>query len=198
MLLTLALPLVAGSCGKSLPGSNSSRSTTTASTRPSWRDPGISATIQAHGETALNQRVLTVQAKSTWVDTGLSIGPGKRLWVDTATNGQWSGNPQYFPFSDANGLPVYPAQYKVDADAAVLSLIGFVGDSPPTPSEVSVSRSAPAGGRGGIVNPGFVSVGDTLLAFSPTTSGKLWLRNNDNTNYVSDVGQQVAKVIISD
>jgi hypothetical protein len=62
--------------------------------------------------------------------------------------------------------------------------------------EVSVPSSARSGGPGGITRPGLVAVGDTLLDFAPSTVGKVWLRNNDNTNHYSDVGQ-IVKVIIA-
>lgn len=162
-----------------------------------WRDPTISTTISAAGQTVISQQVLMVAATAPWVDTGLSIASGERLWTDTRTDGRWSGNPRFFPYSDANGLPVYPGQYRVDAKAAVESLIGFIGSSPPTPPEVSVGSSTPSGGAGGITDPGFVEVGDTLLNFAPLTTGTIWLRNNDNTNYSSDVGQQIVRVIVT-
>lgn len=163
----------------------------------SWRDPSIIATIASTGQKIVDQQITTVGANRPWVDTGLSIASGAALWVDTRSDGKWSGNPNYFPYSDANGLPVYPGQYRVDAKAAVLSLIGFIGSSPPTPQEVSVGLGTPSGGTGGITNPGFVEIGNTLRNFAPKTSGKIWLRNNDNTNYYSDTGKQTAKVIVA-
>jgi hypothetical protein len=45
--------------------------------------------------------------------------------------------------------------------------------------------------------PGFVSVGDTLKDYAPATTGPVWFRNNDNTNYSSDVGEQIVKVIVT-
>jgi len=58
----------------------------------------------------------------------------------------------------------------------------------------------PAGvpwGAGRISNPRFVAVGNTLTNFAPATTGLIWLRNNDNTNYFSDVGRQIVKVIVT-
>lgn len=162
-----------------------------------WRDPTIAAAISAAGQTVSAQKVVMVAADAPWVDTGLSVSPGEHLWADTRSDGKWSGNPKYFPYSDARGLPVYPGQYRVDADAQVDSLIGFVGDTPVNAPEVSVGLSSHPGGPGGITNPGFVGVGDTLTNFTPATSGKIWLRNNDNTNYYSDVGHQIVKVIVT-
>lgn len=166
-------------------------------TQAAWRDPAITTAIGAAGQTVLAQKILTVAATSPWVDGGLSIFPGEHLWVDTRTDGQWSGNPHYFPFSDANGLPVYPGQYRVDANAPVESLIGFIGSAPVNAPEVSVGASSRPGGPGGITNPGFVAIGDTLKNYSPATTGPIWLRNNDNTNYYSDVGHQIVKLIVT-
>ena len=128
-------------------------------------------------------KIVTVDADAPWVDTGLSIASGQHLWADTRSDGTWSGNPKYFPYSDANGLPVYPGAYRIDAGAQVDSLIGFVGSTPVNVPEVSVGASAKPGGPGGVANPGFVAVGDTLTSFAPSTTGAIWLRNNDSTNY---------------
>jgi|HubBroStandDraft_6_1064221.scaffolds.fasta_scaffold546703_1 hypothetical protein len=163
----------------------------------SWRDPSIATAIAAAGQKVLAERTVTVAADAPWVNSGLSISSGQHLWTDTRTDGKWSGNPRYFPYSDANGLPVYPGQYRVDANAQVDSLIGFIGSIPPNAPEVSVGASAKPGGPGGITNPGFVAVGNTLKNFAPVTTGSIWLRNNDNTNYYSDVGRQIVKVIIT-
>jgi hypothetical protein len=162
-----------------------------------WRDPTIAAAISAAGQKVVVQKIVTVAADAPWVETGLSIAPGQHLWADTRSDGKWSGNPTYFPYSNANGLSVYPGAYRIDANAQVDSLIGFVGDTPVNVPEVSVSASASPGGPGGITNPGFVAVGDTLMNFAPPTTGKIWLRNNDNTNYYSDVGHQIVKVIVT-
>lgn len=164
---------------------------------PAWRDPGMEEAIAAAGQRIVSKTVVTVPANAPWVQTGVSIQAGQRLWIDTRSDGRWSGNPRYFPYSDANGLSIYPGQYKIDSKAQVDSLIGFVGASPPTPREQSVSSGAPGGGPGGTTNPGFVEVGDTLLNLAPKTTGQIWLRNNDNTNYISDVGHQIAKVIVA-
>jgi hypothetical protein len=170
---------------------------TTPKAKAAWRDPAIMAAISAAGQRVLSQKLVTVAADAPWVDTGLSIAPGQRLWADTRSDGKWSGNPRYFPYSDANGLPVYPGAYRVDANAQVDSLIGFIGSTPVNAPEVSVNASAQPGGPGGITNPGFVAVGDTLVNFAPQTTGEIWLRNNDNTNYYSDVGRQIVKVIVT-
>jgi hypothetical protein len=162
-----------------------------------WRDPAIAKAIAASGQKIVAQRITIVGANKPWIDTGLSAPPGAHLWIDTRSDGRWSGNPQLFPYSDARGLPVYPGQYRVDAKAAVLSLIGFVGPSPPTPSEVLVRRGAHSGGKGGITDPGFIEIGNTLKNFTPATSGEIWLRNNDNTNYYSDSGRQFVKTILT-
>jgi hypothetical protein len=162
-----------------------------------WRDPAMAASISSAGQAVLSQRVITVAATSPWVNSGLSITTGEHLWTDTRSDGKWSGNPRFFPYSDANGLPIYPGQYRVDAKAAVESLIGFIGGSPPTPPQVSVGFSAPSGGNGGITDPGFVEVGNTLLNYAPHTAGAIWFRNNDNTNYTSDVGNQIVKVVVT-
>lgn len=163
----------------------------------SWRDPELSRAIASADQTVVGRRIVTVAANEPWIDTGLSIARGAHLWADTRADGLWTGNPRYFPFSDANGLPVYPGRYRVDAKAPVLSLIGFVGRSPLTPPEVSVPHPARSGGPGGVADPGFVEIGDTLSYFTPRTSGTIWLRNNDNTNYASDVGEQIVKVIVT-
>lgn len=162
-----------------------------------WRDPAIVAAIGAAGQTVVAQKIVTVAADAPWVDSGLSVSSGGHLWADTHSDGKWSGNPQYFPYSDANGLPVYPGAYRVDASAQVDSLIGFIGSTPVNVPEVSVGLSVPPGGPGGTTNPGFVAVGDTLMNFAPSTAGTIWLRNNDNTNYDSDVGRQIVKVIVT-
>jgi hypothetical protein len=162
-----------------------------------WRDPTIASVISAAGQTVIAQKIVTVKADAPWVDTGLSIASGQHLWADTRSDGKWSGNPKYFPYSDANGLPVYPGGYRIDAGAQVDSLIGFVGSTPVNVPEVSIGASARPGGPGGVANPGFVAVGDTLTNFRPSTTGAIWLRNNDSTNYYSDVGRQIVKVIIT-
>jgi hypothetical protein len=162
-----------------------------------WRDPAIATAVSAAGQTVVAQKIVTVKANAPWVDTGLSVASAQHLWADTRSDGKWSGNPQYFPYSDANGLPVYPGAYRIDADAQVDSLIGFVGSTPVNVPEVSVGLSTHPGGPGGVTNPGFVAVGDTLKSFAPSTTGEIWLRNNDSTNYYSDVGQQIVKVIVT-
>jgi hypothetical protein len=162
-----------------------------------WRDPTISAAISSAHQTVVSQKIVTVAATAPWVDSELSISPGQHLWTDTRSDGRWSGNPRLFPYSDANGLSVYPGQYRVDAKAAVESLIGFIGASPPPPAEVSVRVGASAGGSGGVTNPGFVEMGNTLMNFTPLTTGPIWLRNNDNTNCCSDAGRQIVKVIVT-
>jgi hypothetical protein len=179
------------------PGLNALLRGTKPAAEAAWRDPTILAKVSSAGQTVLSQKVITVKATAPWVNTGLSIATGEHLWTDTRSDGKWSGNPQYFPYSDANGLPVYPGGYRVDAKADVESLIGFIGSSPPTPPEVSIGASASPGGPGGITNPGFVEAGNTLLNFAPKTTGTIWLRNNDNTNCCSDVGQQIVKVIVT-
>ncbi len=162
-----------------------------------WRDPTLSSSMRSAGQTVVSENVVTVAATAPWVHTGLSIVPGEHLWADTRTDGKWSGNPKYFPYSDANGSSIYPGQYRVDANALGEALISFIGNSPPTPEEVAVHAGAAPGGPGGSSNPGFVDVGDTLLDYAPNTTGMVWLRNNDNTNSVSDVGQQVVNVVVT-
>jgi len=162
-----------------------------------WRDPAITTEIRAAGQTVVAQRIVTVAADAPWVNSGLSLSSVEHLWADTRSDGKWSGNPRYFPYSDANGLPVYPGAYRVDANAQVDSLIGFIGNTPVNAPEVSVGLSVKPGGPGGITNPGFVAVGDTLRSFASQATGTIWLRNNDNTNYDSDVGRQIVKVIVT-
>jgi hypothetical protein len=159
-------------------------------TEAAWRDPAILATIRSDGQTVVSQKIVTVPVTAPWVDSGLSITSGQHLWTDTRSDGRWSGNPQFFPFSDANGLgpSVYQNCWKIDNEAPVESLIGFVGSSPP---------NVPEGCKGGITDPGFVEAGNTLVNFTPATTGLVWLRTNDNTNHISNVGQQVVKVIIT-
>jgi hypothetical protein len=169
----------------------------TPNAQAAWRDPAIAAAIRAAGQTVLAQKILTVAATSPWVDSGLSVSSGQHVWADTRADGRWSGNPRYFPFSDANGLPVYPGQYRVYANAPVESLIGFIGGDLVNAPEVSVGASSRPGGAGGLTNPGFVAIGDTLKNYAPATTGPVWLRNNDNTNYYSDVGHQIVKLIVT-
>jgi hypothetical protein len=155
-----------------------------------WRDPGISAAIAAAGQTILSQKIVTVEVTAPWVPTGVSIAAGQHLWTDTRSDGTWSGNPRFFPFSDANGLgpSVYKPCWKIDNNAPVESLIGFVGSSP---------INVPEGCQGGTTNPGFFAAGNTLSNYTPSTTGPIWLRTNDNTNHISNVGQQVVKVIVT-
>ena len=162
-----------------------------------WRDPGITKEIAAAGQTIVSQQQVTVSAQVDWVNTGLTIAAGQHLWTDTRSDGKWSGNPQLFPYSDAKGLPDYPGGYRIDANANVLSLIGFVGDTPPEVSEQDISIGTPAGGPGGITDPGLFEPGNTLKNYAPAQAGKVWLRNNDNTNISSDAGQQVAKIWVT-
>jgi hypothetical protein len=163
----------------------------------SWRDPAMSTAIRSAHQKVVGEKIVTVAADAPWVNAGMALTPGQRMWIDTRSDGRWSGNPRFFPYSDAKGLSVYPGQYRVDAKARVESLIGFIGSSPPTPREVSVGLSARPGGPGGTTNRGFVEIGDTLVNFTPRTVGQIWLRNNDNTNYISDVGHQIVKVIVT-
>jgi hypothetical protein len=155
-----------------------------------WRDPGILNAISSAGQTVLEQKIVRVEVTASWVPTGLSITAGQHLWSDTRTEGSWSGNPQFFPFSDANGLgpSVYKNCWKIDENAPVESLIGFIGGSP-----VNVSE----GCQGGTTAPGFFEAGDTLRNHTPQTTGPIWLRTNDNTNHFSNVGQQIVKVIVT-
>jgi hypothetical protein len=162
-----------------------------------WRDPAIGSAIGAAGQTIVARKMVSVPADAPWVDTGLVLMPGENLWADTRSDGRWSGNPRYFPYSDADGLAIYPGAYRIYSGAPVESLIGFIGGVPPDVPEVSVGASVKSGGAGGITDPGLVAVGDTLLNFPPATAGRIWLRNNDNTNYYSDVGRQIVKVIIA-
>jgi hypothetical protein len=159
-------------------------------TEAAWRDPTILATISSDRQTIVSQKVITVEVTAPWVNTGLSIATGQHLWTDTRSDGKWSGNPQFFPHSDANGLgpSVYKSCWQVDTNAPVESLIGFIGSSPP---------NAPEGCRGGITDPGFFEAGNTLANFAPKTTGTIWLRTNDNTNRISNVGQQIVKVIVT-
>lgn len=168
-----------------------------ASRAPTWRDPRLSQAISAAHQKVVAQKIVTVAATAPWVNSGLAISSGEHLWTDTRSDGKWSGNPALFSYSDANGSSVYPGKYRVDAKAKVESLIGFIGGSPPTPKEVSVPIGSSPGGPGGITNPGFFQAGDTMLDFAPKTKGDIWLRNNDNTNYISDVGRQIVKVVIT-
>jgi hypothetical protein len=155
-----------------------------------WRDPGMAKAIRTAGQKVVGQKVITVDVTAPWVNTGLAIATGQHLWADTRSDGRWTGNPQFFPYSDANGLgpAVYKNCWQVDSSAPVESLIGFIGSPPP---------NVPEGCQGGIANPGFVGVGNTLVNFAPRTTGTIWLRTNDNTNHVSNVGQQIVKVIVT-
>jgi len=172
------------------PGLNALLRGTKPAAEAAWRDPTILATISSDGQTVVSQKVITVKVTAPWVNTGLSIATGQHLWTDTRSDGKWSGNPQFFPYSDANGLgpSVYKSCWQVDTKALVESLIGFIGSSPPNALE---------GCRGGITDPGFVEAGNTLANFAPITTGTIWLRTNDNTNHISDVGQQIVKVIVT-
>ncbi len=157
---------------------------------PKWRDPGILNAISSAGQTIVNQKIVTVKVTASWVPTGLSITAGQHLWTDTRSDGSWSGNPQFFPFSDANGLgpSVYKNCWKIDENAPVESLIGFIGGSP-----INVSE----GCQGGTTAPGFFEAGDTLKNYTPQTTGPFSLRTNDNTDHISNVGQQIVKVIVT-
>jgi hypothetical protein len=160
------------------------------SARAAWRHPTILANIHSAGQTVLGQKIITIQVTSNWVNTGLSIATAQHLWTDTRSDGKWTGNPRYFPYSDATGLglAVYANCWKIDNSARVESLIGFIGSSPP---------NVPEGCHGGTTNPGFVKAGNTLLNLSPRTTGTIWLRTNDNTNHISNVGRQIVKVIVT-
>lgn len=172
------------------PGLNARLRGTKPAAKAVWRDPTILATISSSGQAVVAQKIVTVEVTAPWVGTGLSIAPGQHLWTDTRSDGKWTGNPQFFPYSDANGLgpSVYQSCWQVDAKAPVESLIGFIGSSPP---------NVPEGCRGGITDPGFVEVGNTLTNFTPKTTGAIWLRTNDNTNHISNVGQQIVKVLVT-
>ena len=197
VVLFIVLIIVLIIIGVKATNKDTSIGTTAASQSKSWRDPNIAKEITSAGQTISHQTQVTVGANVDWVDTGLSINSGQHLWSDTRGDGTWSGNPQYFAYSDANGLTTYPGGYKIDSKANVLSLIGFVGANPPNISEQSISVGAQSGGPGGITDPGFFEPGNTLKNFTPTKSGEVWLRNNDNTNLGSDVGQQIAKVFVT-
>jgi hypothetical protein len=155
-----------------------------------WRDPRIAAAIGSAGQTIVDQKIVTVKVTASWVPTGLSITAGQHLWTDTRSDGSWSGNPQFFPFSDANGLgpSVYKNCWKIDENAPVESLIGFIGGTP---------VNVPEGCEGGTTSSGFFAAGDTLRNYTPPTTGPIWLRTNDNTNHFSNVGRQIVKVIVT-
>ena len=155
-----------------------------------WRDPGILTAIGSASQTIVDQKIVTVQVTAPWVSTGLSITAGEHLWTDTRSDGTWSGNPQFFPFSDANGLgpSVYKNCWKIDENAPVESLIGFIGGSP-----VNVAE----GCHGGTTAPGFFKAGNTLSNYTPQVTGPVWLRTNDNTNRFTNVGRQTVKVIVT-
>jgi len=38
---------------------------------------------------------------------------------------------------------------------------------------------------------------DRLRNHAPQATGPIWLRTNDNTNHISNVGQQIVKVIVT-
>jgi hypothetical protein len=173
------------------PSSSSSNSTII------WRDATITQEISASNEKVVSSKKVTVAADVDWVDTGLQVVAGQHIWLTTDSAGSWSGNPQYFSYSDAKGSTQYPGGYKVDANANVLSLIGYLGTPPVEVPEQSIDASAPAGGPGGVTDPGLFEPGNTLKDFSPKVYGKVWLRNNDNTNLLSDVGKQTAEVYIT-
>jgi hypothetical protein len=146
----------------------------------------------------VSQKEVTVRATADWVDTGLKLSAGQHLWITTRADGQWSGNPQYFGYSDANGSSQYPGGFRVDANANVLSLIGFIGANPPPPQDQSISAGASNGGPGGTTDPGFIEPGNTVKNYVPKSqTGEMWLRNNDNTNSISDTGQQIADIYIT-
>ena len=177
--------------------SNSSNSSNVQASNQ-WRDANISQEITSANEKIVKSNKVTVSAAVDWVNTGLQVNAGQHVWITTDTSYKWSGNPQYFGYSDANGGKEYPGGYKVDANANVLSLIGFVGASPVQVPEQSIDAGAPAGGPGGVSDPGLFEPGNTIKDFTPKLSGIVWLRNNDNTNLVSDVGQQIAEVYLTD
>lgn len=175
----------------------SSSSTNSTSSSGAWRDTNILSAITSAGQTVVSHKQVTVSADVDWVDTSLQISSGQHLWITTNSADKWTGNPQYFPYSDANGLSSYPGGYRIDANANVESLIGFVGSTPTEVAEQDISVGASAGGPGGVTAPGLFEVGNTLTNFTPSVTGEVWLRNNDNTNLDSDVGQQVAEVWVT-
>lgn len=172
------------------PGLNARLRGTGPAAKATWRDPVILTAIRSAGQTVVDQKIITVAVTAPWVETGLSIAGGQHLWADTRSDGRWTGNPQFFPYSDANGLgpAVYQNCWKIDENAPVESLIGFIGGTP---------RNVREGCRGGTTDPGFVEIGNTLANFTPKTTGAIWLRTNDNTNHISNVGVQTVKVLVT-
>lgn len=162
-----------------------------------WRDPAVTSEITAAGQKIVSSKQVKVSAGVDWVDTSLQVAAGQHIWLTTNAKDKWSGNPQLFPYSDANGLSAYPGGYKIDAHANVLSLIGFVGSEPPTVPQQNIPVGMSGGGPGGISDPGFFEPGNTLKNYSPAALGEIWLRNNDNTNFESDLGQQTAAVWVT-
>lgn len=208
LLITLVLIVIVAVLGYALrhksstppteaPKTSTSSSTNNTTMSSAWRDTNILSEITSAGQTVASHKQVTVSADVDWVDTGLQISSGQHLWITTSSADKWTGNPQYFPYSDANGLSSYPGGYRIDADANVESLIGFIGSTPTEVAEQDISVGAPAGGSGGVTAPGLFEVGNTLKDLNPSTTGEIWLRNNDNTNLDSDVGQQVAEVWVA-
>jgi len=163
----------------------------------SFRDPNISNEITLAGQKIIFVNTGVIKANVDWVNTDLKVQTGEYIWSTTASNGEWSGNPKYYGYSDANGLNTYPAGYKIDSKANALSLIGFIGSSPPEVSQQQISVNTPAGGSGGENVVGMFEPGNTLKDYFATSSGTIWLRNNDNTNYRSDVGSQTVRLFIT-
>jgi hypothetical protein len=50
-------------------------------------------------------------------------------------------------------------------------------------------------GSGGGTDPGFAEIGSLLTNFTPATAGPIWLSDNDNC--CSDIGRQIAEVIVA-
>lgn len=140
---------------------------------------------QDAGQKVVREKTVLVKANQPWVDSTLTISPGMKLWVDTRSDGQWSGGSGAYPLTDANGLASCALHFQVYANALPLSLIGFIGNSPPTPH------------GHGVEHPGLIGIGNTLLNHAPKTTGRIWLRINDNQNSNSDSGQQTVRIVVT-
>jgi hypothetical protein len=163
-----------------------------------WRTPNIFGQIQQAGQTVVNINVVNVLANygttvggqnGGWVNTGITVLPGQKVWLDTQAVGLWNDG---VATTDANGLPAsvtnpYGQQGTIDGDLPNGMLIGYTGSPPMFPcghSSVGISG-----------DPRFIPSGDTLLNYSITNSGAISLACNDNQ--LGDTGSQMVRIIIT-
>jgi hypothetical protein len=143
-----------------------------------WYDPIIFDQIRAAGQTVVSVNVIVVLATSNvWTPAGLNVLPGQKIWIDTQAVGSWTDKVGVWPSVSANGDPSNPTFPNFAAPSLPAScLVGQFGSNTP------------------------FFVGNSLINYSPSTTGPLSMIINDGpvgTNAFADnSGAQMVRVIV--